>query len=169
MKKIILFILLLSFPLNVIAVEVKQETDIITREVKGAYLKKLEIKDFEISPNFNQMNNKYTLNIPREIETLDIIAEPYYENSRIQIVGNNYLDFGENLITITVTLEEDVQEYVIIVNKEKDQSTFNYIDEEKEETIDSIYKDNYLIVIIASLSAFIILLLAVIMFKKKKR
>ena len=168
MKKLLL-ILLLSFPINVFAVEVKQETEGVIREVKGAYLKKIEIKDFEISPTFNQMNNKYTLTIPSEIDSLEIIAEPYYENSRIQIVGNNHLDYGENLITITVTLEEDIQEYTIIVNREKVQSTFNYVNEEEEETIDSIYKDNYLIAIIASIVGFIILVIAVLMFKKKKR
>lgn len=167
MRKILYLLFFLCIPLNVQAVEVLNENDVVTREVKGAYLKKLKVIDFEISPRFDRMNNDYTLNVPNDIESIEIEATPYYEGSRVQIIGNAHLDYGENIVTIVVSYEQDVQEYKIIVNREQIVPAFNY-DAEDDETIESIYRDDSLILLISSIALFLILVLGVFIFKKKK-
>lgn len=170
MRKIFFLILLISFPIKVFATEVLEENDVINREVKGAYLKKLEVENYELSPKFDQMNNDYTLSIPSNIKEVKITADPYYLNSRIQIIGNTNLEYGENIVTIKVAFENDIQEYKIIITREKEKTVINYensLDDEKE--IQSVHKDKYLITMIASGTGFLILILGLFLFKRKKR
>lgn len=87
------------------------------------YLKSLEITGFTISPEFDSKVYSYTVVIPPDDErtSLDIKAVANIENAKVEIVDNENLEYGENIITIIVTSEEEnaTRIYQLVVNKQK--------------------------------------------------
>ena len=134
----------------------------------SAYLKNLIINNIgcELSPEFDKLNNKYTVDVSGDITELDLEYELEDPLASIEIEGNeNFVD-GENLITITIKASDDSDEqiYEITVNKNMEESNEIVEDEKKEEKKSS----TWLIVVIV----LIILLISggagFIIFKKKK-
>lgn len=92
-------------------------TEEVTSEVFG--LSKLEIKNSTLSPKFDVETYEYTIGIKEDISSLEIEAVANNENATVEIIGNENLQDGENVITILVTNAEtgEVATYQIIVNK----------------------------------------------------
>lgn len=82
-------------------------------------LSKLEIKNSTLSPKFDLETYEYTIGIKEDISSLEIEAVANNENATVEIIGNENLQDGENVITILVTNAEtgEVATYQIIVNK----------------------------------------------------
>lgn len=82
-------------------------------------LSKLEIKNSTLSPKFDVETYEYTIGIKEDISSLEIEAVANNENATVEIIGNENLQDGENVITILVTNAEtgEVATYQIIVNK----------------------------------------------------
>lgn len=82
-------------------------------------LKNLSIKGFSLSPTFTPDVYEYKVNVNGDVSSLDIQTEGENHNVSIDIVGNEDLTDGENIITILVYNEETKQNstYQIIVNK----------------------------------------------------
>ena len=89
----------------------------VPAEVLG--LSKLEIKNQTLSPKFDVETYEYTIGIKEDISSLEIEAVANNENATVEIIGNENLQDGENVITILVTNAEteEVATYQIIVNK----------------------------------------------------
>lgn len=91
------------------------------------YLKSLEITGFTISPEFDSKVYSYTVVIPADDErtSLDIKAVANIENAKVEIVDNENLEYGENIITIIVTSEEEnaTRIYQLVVDKQKTATT----------------------------------------------
>ena len=66
-------------------------------------LKELTISGVELSPAFDQNVYEYTAKLIGDKTTLDIQAIPVNENQKVEIIGNEDLKEGENVITILVT------------------------------------------------------------------
>lgn len=92
-------------------------TEEVTSEVFG--LSKLEIKNSTLSPKFDVETYEYTIGIKEDISSLEIEVVANNENATVEIIGNENLQDGENVITILVTNAEtgEVATYQIIVNK----------------------------------------------------
>ena len=93
-------------------------------------LSSLIIKDLNLSPKFNTNTYEYTIGLREDLSELDIEAEANDPKATIEIIGNEDLKSGENIITILVASAEEKESatYQIIVNK-------NVINNaEKEET-----------------------------------
>lgn len=92
-------------------------TEEATPEVFG--LSKLEIKNQTLSPKFDVETYEYTIGLKEDISSLEIEALANSENATVEIIGNENLQDGENVITILVTNAEteEVVTYQIIVNK----------------------------------------------------
>ena len=111
--------------IEVIAVNGNKKTYIITvtrketekKEILG--LSTLEIKGINLDKEFYIDTYEYTVTLEKDINFLDIEAIANNEDVTIEIVGNENLQQGENLITILVTNKktEEVVTYQIIVNK----------------------------------------------------
>lgn len=82
-------------------------------------LKSLEIKSFNLSPEFDSQIYEYTIELTENISSFDINAEATNSNTTIEIIGNKELKDGENIITILVSDSEKDENatYQIIVNK----------------------------------------------------
>ena len=82
----------------------------------------ITIAGYALTPEFSSDVYEYTLNIDdTSVTSLNIDTESNVENAVIEVVGNNELKLGENIITILVKSEdgEETSTYQIIVNIEE--------------------------------------------------
>lgn len=108
-------------------------------------LSSLSISGQTISPNFKNTIYSYTVGIKEDISSLEINAVATDKEAKIEIIGNENLQQGENTITIVVKNEKTNQTatYQITVNKNvvseaKQRSFFNPSTWGKEMIIKSI-------------------------------
>lgn len=134
-------------------------TEIVQEQYSGDGLASLEIEDLTLSPNFDTTIYEYTVRYIGEKTKLDITAaatDPYYT---VEIIGNENLQEGENIINILVSDpdDENVAAYQIIVNK-------SLVDEEAIAREKEEQKRKIIItgVIIAVVLAIIIVTIAII-------
>ncbi len=97
-------------------------TIIVTREEKvldtNNYLKELVIENYELVKTFDKESLEYSLEIPYEVNKLNITALTESDLSNVEISGNSDLSVGENTISITVTAEDNsTRIYTILVTK----------------------------------------------------
>ena len=96
----------------------------------GVQLSELSIENYTLTPEFSSDVYEYTLNIgDPSITSLNVNAKSDEENVNIEIVGNNELKLGDNVITILVTSEEDnlTTTYQIVVNIDEAYAQDNQI------------------------------------------
>lgn len=129
-------------------------------EEVGLKLSELTIENYVLTPEFSSDVYEYTLNIGDiSVTSLNIIANAADENVNIEIVGNNDLKPGENIITILVSSdEEDITTvYQIIVN----------INESFTDQV--IIKDNSNMYIYIGIGLAVLILLIIIIVVVRKR
>ena len=131
----------------------------------GVKLSELSIENYTLSPEFSSDVFEYTLNITdTSITNLAINAKSDEENVDIEIVGNNELKLGKNIITILVTSEADnmTTTYQIVVN----------IDEAYKQNTQIIAgiddKDLYMYIGIG-VAVLIILIIIIVVIARKRR
>lgn len=108
-----------TYSINVIRTEAEttEEPEQPIEEKFG--LSKLTVTGLTLSPKFDVETYEYTLDLKQDLTSLEIIAKANDENATVEIVGNENLQEGENVITILVKNAEtdEVATYQIIVNK----------------------------------------------------
>ena len=94
------------------------EIKVIKEEEKAFGLKSLKIEDTKIDKEFKTDKYEYTIEV-KDLDKLDIEAIATEEDALIEIVGNQDLVEGENLITIIVKSkdEQKTATYQLNVNK----------------------------------------------------
>lgn len=102
--------------------DAKTYTITVTKEAKGKLqLASLEINGIKLNETFKPDKYEYTANLNDNSDTkkLDIKAKANDENATIEILGNDNLVQGENVITIMVKSKDGKENvtYQIIVNK----------------------------------------------------
>lgn len=130
-------------------------------------LESIKIEGAEISPEFKTDEYNYTVKYIGKEESLQIetiATESYYE---VQVIGNNNLKEGENLITILVsdTNGKNVATYQVTVNK-------SLVDEEaivKEETQKKEIQKNIIIASSCVIGAIIVLIIIIVIIKKMSK
>lgn len=80
-------------------------------------LKELRINNEGMLPSFEKNIYDYYLNVDNSVNELKIEAIPENLDSKIEIIGNNNFNEGENIIKIIVTGNEGENIYNIQVNK----------------------------------------------------
>ena len=122
-------------------------------------LTELTISGIELEPQFKTDVYEYTADLKSDLNTLDIKAIATEENAKVEITGNENLQDGENIITITVKGDGEDKNvtYKITVSKE--------IAQEKEVDV-SNKKEKLTYIIIATVIAIIIIILVVFIVKK---
>ena len=83
----------------------------------------LVIKNGELLPSFDKYNLNYSVNVQDDVNQLemDIVLED--PSSTLDVIGNNNLINDENLITISITKDNQTTVYNLTVYKEKTQNT----------------------------------------------
>lgn len=117
-------------------------------------LSELTIKDITMDPKFNPKKYEYTIGIKEDISSLEIQAKANDEKATVEIIGNENLKQGENIITILVTNSESGESatYQIIVNKNV-----------KEEVVGSTFGTKQKILIGVAIALVVIIIVAIIL------
>ncbi len=134
-------------------------------------IENLEIKNATLSPNFDPLNNIYTVNVSGSITSLMIDYE-ISDEYEVIISGNEEFKVGENKILIYLTKNNEVEEiYEILVNKSEvveafsESETFEVI----EVTGNSVKTPDYVVYFVGLTALLLIYIVFKILFKKKKR
>ena len=81
-------------------------------------LKDLVVQNYKLSPEFTSENTKYTLEVTKEVDKLEITPIPEDSEAKVQIAGNENFKVGNNIVKITVTAEDGTTRiYTITVTK----------------------------------------------------
>lgn len=82
-------------------------------------LNKLEIAGLKLEPEFSKDTHQYKVEYDGNEKKLNIVAEASEANARVEIVGNDQLINGQNVVTIIVTdaKEKRANTYQIYINK----------------------------------------------------
>ena len=99
-----------------VAEEKKEEETEKNSNVKG--LTKLEIAGVTLNPEFDNSVYEYSVDVTDETKKLDVKTETSSDKIKVEVIGNEDLKIGENVITLLVTNSEDnsTTTYQIIVN-----------------------------------------------------
>ena len=136
-----------------------------TEEPTKIGLKSLTIKDLNFSPKFNTNTYEYTVGLTKDLSSLEIETIANMENAIVEIIGNENLQQGENIITILVSYpdSEEVATYQLIVNKNViDNSVVGKVEWSKPSTWG--LKEKIIVGVVISL-LIIIVVVAIIKFK----
>lgn len=107
-----------------------------TDNVSGAFgLSSLDIDDVKLNPEFDTEIYQYTIDLTEDLSQLEIETIPTADDTTVEIVGNENLHEGENLITILVKNKKTGQTatYQITVNKNVNSETESDGSEQVEE------------------------------------
>ncbi len=107
-------------------------------DLANASLENLAIENVTLIPEFSADIFEYSTKIGSSFENLNILAVPQIEGANVTIQGNENLQFGENIITISVVAKDGVtkKDYIINVYKKTVE------EEEQEARATSIEKIN---------------------------
>ncbi len=96
-----------------------------TDDEKTFGLSQLLVKGQSLSPKFSEDVYEYTIGLTDDLSSLEIEALANDDNATVEIVGNENLQNGENVITILVSNAETGENatYQIIVNKNVQDQT----------------------------------------------
>ena len=102
---------------------------------KDLELSNLEIEGVNLEPSFESSTYKYEISIKGEQSNIDIKASTNNTSDKVEIIGNENLQNGQNIITILVTnsKSDEVATYQIYVNKNVIDS--NTVDNEFGKTV----------------------------------
>ncbi len=104
-------------------------------ELANTNLEILAIENALLNPPFNVDETNYSTEVSKDTEKLNILAIPENENAKVQILGNDNLNEGDNAITIIVTAENGFSEkkFQINVHRRNEEEQIKYEEEQKEQ------------------------------------
>lgn len=154
-----------TYTLNITRGENQTQTDDITIS-EGNGLSKLEIANAKLDPEFKTDVYEYKVKYIGEATSLEITTETTQEGYAVEILGNEDLKEGENLISIVVTDAEgnNVATYQLIVNK-------SLVDEEAiaREKAEKEARTKTIIISVSVAVLVIIAIVAIIIRKRRNR
>lgn len=85
-------------------------------EMANTNLENLAIEYAILSPEFNEQITRYNTQVANEINQLNILAIPENEKGKVEILGNNNLNEGNNKIEIKVTAQNGFTQRIYEIN-----------------------------------------------------
>lgn len=136
---------------------------------KDLELSNLEIEGVNLEPSFESSTYKYEISIKGEQSNLDIKASTNNTSDKIEIIGNENLQNGQNIITILVTnsKSDEVATYQIYVNKNVIDS--NTVDNEFGKTVKELKIKLWVFRALVVIVVLGIIMLLIIKHKKNKK
>lgn len=138
-------------------------------DLANASLENLAIENVTLTPEFSADIFEYSTKIGSSFEKLNILAVPQIEGANVTIQGNENLQFGENIITISVVAKDGVtkKDYIINVYKktveeEEQEARATSIEETSEEDIRkniNIGTLVFLVIVVCSIGGLIFIII----------
>ena len=146
----------------------EENKETIENELK---LDSLTVKNFTLNPEFSSDIYSYAIDIDMneiDVDKLELEYSANSDNAKIEVIGNENLKEGENIITIMVSSEEsdNTAIYQIVVNKINSSTEIANLDMNDNNTINKIK-----IIVISVFVGMIILIIGLIIlihFREKK-
>lgn len=155
-----------TYTINIIrgAKEDKDANEVDVNEENGNGLSELKINDLALSPEFKTNVYEYTVKYIGEDTKLNIEANPTDEDYVVEVIGNNDLQEGENIITILVSESngDNVATYQVTVNK-------SLVDEEAIAREEAKRKETQQKIIIGVVGGVILIAIIVLIIVRHKR
>lgn len=85
-------------------------------EMANTNLENIAIEYAILSPEFNEQITRYNTQVANEINQLNILAIPENEKGKVEILGNNNLNEGNNKIEIKVTAPNGFTQRIYEIN-----------------------------------------------------
>lgn len=136
---------------------------------KDLKLSNLEIEGVNLEPSFESSTYKYEISIKGEQSNLDIKTSTNNTSDKVEIIGNENLQNGQNIITILVTnsKSDEVATYQIYVNKNVIDS--NTVDNEFGKTVKELKIKLWVFRALVVIVVLGIIILLIIKHKKNKK
>ena len=136
---------------------------------KDLELSNLEIEGVNLEPSFESSTYKYEISIKGEQSNIDIKASTNNTSDKVEIIGNENLQNGQNIITILVTnsKSDEVATYQIYVNKNVIDS--NTVDNEFGKTVKELKIKLWVFRALVVIVVLGIIMLLIIKHKKNKK
>ena len=99
-------------------------TNIIAPLSADATLSAFTVTGYGLSPSFNSTRTAYTLNVPYEITSLQLMTTATEATSKISVTGGTNLKVGTNTVRAVVTAPDGntTKTYTILVTRQSDPS-----------------------------------------------
>ena len=97
-------------------------------------LETLAIENVLLYPVFDNNITNYDAEVSKDVEKLNILAIPENENAKTEIIGNNNLKEGKNLIKVIITAQDGItkKEFNINVHKRNSKEEGDFLEKQKE-------------------------------------
>lgn len=96
----------------------KEDEDKKDEKSTNKALKDLVVENYKLTPDFDPETTKYTVDVTKEVEKLEITPILQDDKSKFEITGNENFKVGNNIVKITVTAEDGTNRiYTITVSK----------------------------------------------------
>lgn len=140
----------------------------------NCFLGNLAIENISIVPEFSSEVFCYSAEVGSNVKKINILAVPQNENAKVEIIGNDNLQFGENNVEIIVTAEDDitVKKYNILVHKktQEEENEKNNIDILNQTDKDLRKHENkfYWLIFLVIILFIVIGIISFLLWKKRK-
>lgn len=123
----------------------RKDEDNSNKNAKG--IKNIKVGNYQLTPAFDPQKFEYEVQIKEIIDKLDVKVETDDENLETEIVGNNNLKKGDNIITILVNdkKENTTTTYQIIAKVGNDQIDLSQFNNEVKNSQANLKRTEYII------------------------
>ena len=97
-------------------------------------LETLAIENVLLYPVFDNNITNYDAEVSKDVEKLNILAIPENENAKTEMIGNNNLKEGKNLIKVIITAQDGITKKEININvyKRNSKEEDNYLEKQRQ-------------------------------------
>ena len=115
-------------------------------EIANTNLENLAIEYAILSPEFNEQITRYNTQVANEINQLNILAIPENEQGKVEILGNNNLNEGNNKIEIKVTAPNGFTQRIYEINvykrNKQEETIYNQEVDKVKKRLEEAYSVN---------------------------
>lgn len=126
---------------KVYTIQVTKTRDI---ELANTNLEILAVENILLNPPFDANITHYSIEVPNNINDLNIFAVPQNENATVEIIGKENLKEGNNSISVIVTAQNGFSKRVYEINcykrNQEEQSKYEQEQEENRKKLEEIYE-----------------------------
>lgn len=123
------------------------------------YLENLTILNGENTLEFDSLNTLYTINVESTVEFLELEYVASSEDVIVEVIGNENFVEGQNIVYINLSLEDELTQYKLIVNKEEVFTVFTEVNIEDYTSSPTILFEGYSVISLIMFCAFFIIVL----------